>query len=90
MFWAEEFGFTEAISLLLELGSDPSAVDAGGKTPKQLGEENVEINKGRTFPGNSPEPDEQQMNGEEQEFDPNFQMNAQPDGEDYPVEDEEL
>ena len=85
LFWAEEFGFEEAISLLLELGADPSAVDASGKTPRQLGEENVELNKERTFPGNSPDPEDEPQ--QQQQFNPDGMMNEE-EGDEYPTEEE--
>ena len=50
LFWAYEFGHTEAIEWLESLGVDPLETDVNGATPKQLGIDNEEINKHRQFP----------------------------------------
>jgi hypothetical protein len=50
LFWAYEFGHTEAIKMLEGLGADSKARDANGKTPIQLGIENSELNLQRSFP----------------------------------------
>lgn len=47
MFWAYEYGFTEGIQILEEIGVSPLDEDAYAKTPIQLGEENAEANKAR-------------------------------------------
>lgn len=47
MFWAYEYGFTEGIQILEEIGVSPHEEDAYAKTPIQLGEENAEVNEKR-------------------------------------------
>lgn len=47
MFWAYEYGFTEGIQILEEIGVSPLEEDSHAKTPLQLGEENAEVNKRR-------------------------------------------
>lgn len=47
LFWAYEYGFDEGIQILEEIGVSPYEEDAYAKTPKELGEENAEVNKKR-------------------------------------------
>ena len=47
LFWAYEYGFTEGIQILEEIGVSPLEEDAHAKTPLQLGQENAEANKNR-------------------------------------------
>ena len=47
LFWAYEFGVSEAIEILEKLGADNTAADVYGKTPLQIGSENAEINAKR-------------------------------------------
>lgn len=50
LFWAYEFGHTEAIELLEQLGVDNMATDANGMTPVQIGKDNAELNAQRFAP----------------------------------------
>mmetsp|Transcript_13441 Transcript_13441/g.22039 ORF Transcript_13441/g.22039 Transcript_13441/m.22039 type:complete len:162 (-) Transcript_13441:284-769(-) len=51
LFWAYEYGFTEGIQILEEIGVSPHEEDAYAKTPIQLGEENAEMNAKRRQSG---------------------------------------
>lgn len=69
LFWAYEFGDTEAIAFLEKLGVDPNEEDAFGKTPKQLGIENEEENKHRSFPNFNAVPQDDKDADEEEDED---------------------
>ena len=68
LFWAYEYGFTEGIQILEEIGVSPYEEDAYAKTPKQLGEENAEVNKRRGTAFTNGEFSEDHYDDEEEDY----------------------